>query len=247
MFQPHLRVASVQEVTPSLLAELGLEAVLVDVDDTLLAARESDVDPSVYAWFATLRGAGVKVAILSNGTPARVAAIAAQAGVSDSSFSTIDERDARRIAASPGVSSVEGVVFNAVQVPKQGFLVVMGAHPAGSTVRRYKLLEGEPLQSGRDLLLGRTAAQNLSKSVGDTLRVVGTTFRIVGVFETGQAWEDGGAVITLREAQRLFGKQTYVKNPFDEPSDRSARMRAFLTSLPEHVDLDVLASDDMWR
>jgi Arc/MetJ family transcription regulator len=33
----------------------------------------------------------------------------------------------------------------------------------------------------------------------------------------------------------------------DEQEERRARLRAFLTTLPEHVDLDVMASDEMWR
>ncbi len=81
MFRPHLRVATVHELTPALLKEHGLQALLVDVDDTLLAARDELVDPRVFEWFRTMRDAGVPVAIVSNGSPARVAAIAARAGV----------------------------------------------------------------------------------------------------------------------------------------------------------------------
>ena len=136
--------------------------------------------------------------------------VAAQAGVSDTSFSTISESDARRMAAMPGVSSVEGMVFSAVQIPKQGFLLIMGSHPASLGARHYTIIDGEPMKAGRDMILGRMAAENLDKSVGDTIRLTGTTFRIVGIYETGQGWEDGGAVITLREAQRLFGKPRQV-------------------------------------
>jgi len=141
VFQPHLRVASVQEVTPSLLAELGLEAVLVDVDDTLLAARESDVDPSVYAWFATLRGAGVKVAILSNGTPARVAAIAAQAGVPALSMAGKPFRRAFR----RGLRLLGGVEpSRTAMVGDQLFTDVLGARSAG-----LKTVLVQPLSPGK--------------------------------------------------------------------------------------------------
>jgi hypothetical protein len=33
----------------------------------------------------------------------------------------------------------------------------------------------------------------------------------------------------------------------DERKVRTDNLRAFLESLPAHVDLDVLASDDMWQ
>jgi Arc/MetJ family transcription regulator len=47
---------------------------------------------------------------------------------------------------------------------------------------------------------------------------------------------------TVEEALRRSAEQAE-----DEQEERKARLRAFLTSLPEHLDLDVLASDEMWR
>lgn len=81
VLKPDARVASVHEVTPAWLAARGLQGVLVDLDDTLLAAAAERVDDAVYAWLAGLRAAGVKVAILSNGESARVTAVAQRAGV----------------------------------------------------------------------------------------------------------------------------------------------------------------------
>jgi len=46
--------------------------------------------------------------------------------------------------------------------------------------------------------------------VGDQLRVSGQSFTIVGIFETGLAYEDAGAVVPLKDAQRLFGKPRQV-------------------------------------
>lgn len=69
------------EVTPALLAEAGIRALLVDVDDTLLSSTATDLEPRILEWFAELRAAAVPVAILSNGSQARVAQIAAQVGV----------------------------------------------------------------------------------------------------------------------------------------------------------------------
>jgi Arc/MetJ family transcription regulator len=47
---------------------------------------------------------------------------------------------------------------------------------------------------------------------------------------------------TIEEALRRAAEQAE-----DEQEERQARLRAFLTSLPEHLDLDMLASDEMWR
>ncbi len=160
--------------------------------------------------------------------------VAAQANVADQSFSNLDETIGRRIAADSGVQFVEGAIFNAVTIPRQGFLMLEGMHPSSVAIRRFKILEGQPLAGDREMILGFRAADNLDKSVGQTLRVLGTTFRIVGIFETGLAWEDGGAVISLREAQRLFGQpravtwfSIKVKDPAQAEMVRSRLEAAF--------------------
>ena len=47
--------------------------------------------------------------------------------------------------------------------------------------------------------------------VGDTLRMLDSNFRVAGIYETGQAFEDAGVVIGLREAQTLTGKLHQVQ------------------------------------
>jgi Arc/MetJ family transcription regulator len=47
---------------------------------------------------------------------------------------------------------------------------------------------------------------------------------------------------TIEEALRRAAEQAE-----DEHEERVARLRAYLTSLATHVDLEVLKSDEMWR
>jgi ABC-type antimicrobial peptide transport system permease subunit len=60
------------------------------------------------------------------------------------------------------------------------------------------------------MIMGRVAAENLSMEVGDTMRLFDRAFRIVGLYETGVSFQDGGGVVTLRDAQRLFGQPNQV-------------------------------------
>jgi ABC-type antimicrobial peptide transport system permease subunit len=46
--------------------------------------------------------------------------------------------------------------------------------------------------------------------VGDTLRMLDSSFRVVGIYETGVPFEEVGGVITLRDAQRLAGRPHQV-------------------------------------
>ena len=47
---------------------------------------------------------------------------------------------------------------------------------------------------------------------------------------------------TIEEALRRAAEQAD-----DEHEEQAARLRAYLTSLATHVDLEVLKSDEMWR
>jgi ABC-type lipoprotein release transport system permease subunit len=59
-------------------------------------------------------------------------------------------------------------------------------------------------------MIGRLAADSQKKRVGDTLHVAGSSYRIVGIYENGIAYEDIGGVIELSDAQRLFGRPRQV-------------------------------------
>ena len=50
----------------------------------------------------------------------------------------------------------------------------------------------------------------MEKSINDTMRVTGSIYRVTGIFETGNALEDGGAVLGLADAQDLLGKPRQV-------------------------------------
>ena len=135
---------------------------------------------------------------------------AAEAGV-DMDFSAIDERVGARIAARSDVDAVSGMFWTGATTDEMPMLIVYGYHPREYAIRRYRIVEGEPLAGRREVIVGRTAAERMSLEVGDTLRLLSSTFRVVGIYETGQAFEDAGVVIGLREAQSSTGKLRQVQ------------------------------------
>jgi len=133
-----------------------------------------------------------------------------QADVADTSLSTIDERIGRAIAGMPQVEAVTGMVLGIVSSEELPFFVVWGLDPAGRGIRQFPLVEGRYIQRPNEIILGHTAARMFKKEVGDTLQIYNNRYRIVGIYESGVALEDGAGVIDLREAQRLFGKPRQV-------------------------------------
>jgi putative ABC transport system permease protein len=135
---------------------------------------------------------------------------AAEAGV-DMDFSAIDERVGARLALRPEVAAVSGMFWTGASTDEMPMLIVYGYHPREFAIRRYRIIEGQPLAGRREMLVGRTAAEQMGVQVGDTVRLLGGSFRVVGLYETGQAFEDAGVIIGLREAQAITGKLRQVQ------------------------------------
>lgn len=159
-------------------------------------------------------------------------------------LSKIDEGVLRRIAAQPGVRAAEGFLTGYTTIGDLPFFIVFGYQPRGLMIRDFEIIEGQTLQTGRQILLGRVAAENLGKRVGQTLRVFNSSFKIVGIYETGVPFQDGGSVMTLRDAQKLFGqtrKVSFVGVWVEAPQQANALVNSLETRFPE-VALS-LASD----
>jgi ABC-type antimicrobial peptide transport system permease subunit len=134
----------------------------------------------------------------------------AESGV-DMDFSAIDERVGARLALHPEVAAVSGMFWTGTTHDQMAMLIVYGYHPREFAIRHYRIIEGEPLAGRREILVGRMTAEKLSIEVGNTMRLMKSNFRVVGIYETGQAFEDAGVIVGLREAQTITGKPHQVQ------------------------------------
>ncbi len=145
---------------------------------------------------------------MMTGSQAELMAI--EADVSDMGYSSIDQRVGARITALPDVEAVSGVVITVASTGEIPLLIIFGYHPREFAIRHFRIVEGQPLTARRQVIIGRQAAETLGLGVGDTLRLLESTFRVAGIYETGVGLEDSGVVIGLREAQALAGKPHQV-------------------------------------
>lgn len=80
--RPDVVAASVLEIDLALLRARGIEALLLDLDNTLTRWRSREVRAEVLDWVRQVRAAGFQVHIVSNaGTAPRVEHVARQMGV----------------------------------------------------------------------------------------------------------------------------------------------------------------------
>jgi HAD superfamily phosphatase (TIGR01668 family) len=73
---PHLRLNRVLELEVAHLRSLGLDGLLLDIDCTLKDFVAPEIGPEVVAWLDKLRGAGVRLCLVSNGKARRIEPIA---------------------------------------------------------------------------------------------------------------------------------------------------------------------------
>src|SRR5690348_3369882 len=66
IFCPRRFIEAVTEVTPAELTEMGVDTVLLDLDNTLVGWQRHDLSPEVRQWLADLRAAGMSLCLISN-------------------------------------------------------------------------------------------------------------------------------------------------------------------------------------
>jgi len=143
--------------------------------------------------------------------------ILSQPDTFDISYSSIDESVGYELAGYPELDEISGMIQGFTQAEGEPFFFVFGYPDDSFILGRFQLIDGVPLNSReaqkarpKPILLGITAADVLDKKVGDTLRLTGSAYRIIGIYQTGEAFEDSGAVLGLADAQDLLGKPRQV-------------------------------------
>ena len=108
-------------------------------------------------------------------------------------------------------------------------------------IERFRVVEGEPLGKARrsaggarEIILGKQAAEAMKMKVGDLIRLTGGTFKVVGVYNSGDGFEDAASIVSLQDAQQLLQKhrqvgavQVKVKDPREIQAIRARLEKQF--------------------
>jgi putative ABC transport system permease protein len=120
-----------------------------------------------------------------------------QAGTADLTQSLLPESMAGDVAAEPGVAGTARIfLFNTKRV------LVFGYAKSDFPAQRMVVTRGRQA-SGDEAMLGDAAAQRLGLSAGERLQLGKRSFRVAGLYHTGNAFVDNGAVLPLRVVQQL--------------------------------------------
>jgi putative ABC transport system permease protein len=127
-----------------------------------------------------------------------------QKGVSDVLNSVLDEKQIAELAAYPEVQSTVGVLVATTDLDEDNPLFLeIGISPDKLEEFGVRLVDGRAYRADAtdEVLLGYRAARNLDKAVGDRFELSGSSYTIVGIFSTGQAFGDSASMLPLRRVQ----------------------------------------------
>lgn len=134
----------------------------------------------------------------------------AQKAVSDLLSSSIDAGSFARVQTEPGIAGVTGVLIGTTRLNADNpqFLEI-GINPSELVAFGVTVVAGGPFaaQATNEVMLGWRAAQSLGLHPGDTIGLDHKPYRIVGIYSTGQAFGDAGAMLPLAWFQ------TYQRQP----------------------------------
>ncbi len=177
--------------------------------------------------------------------------ILSQPNAMDVSMSTVDEAVVAELDAMSEITAASGMLQGFVKAEEIPFFFVFGYPEDSFILGRFNLVSGVGLDSreaqharGKPILLGAQAAESMHKQVGDSLRVQESVFRIVGIYETGATLEDNGAVLSLKNAQELLGRQRQVSIVYLQLKDPALGERVISRAEQRWPDFTISSTAD---
>ncbi len=159
--------------------------------------------------------------------------IVTQAGASDMMFSEVDTAMLAQVEQIEGVRAVEGVRLGVAQYENNPYFIALGMTRSGSELGGFSVTEGRMPEADNELALGKIAATNVDKDIGDTMKLFGEVVEVVGIYETGEQMQDGAAVFTLEAMQQLTKGEGEVTMLFVDAEDD-----ADINELTARIDSD---------
>ncbi len=175
--------------------------------------------------------------------------IVSQPDTIDIAYSSVDDGVAQDLLSMPEVEATSGMLQAFVPAEKSPYFFVFGFPSDSFVLSRFNIIQGTNFQDatgvrGKPVLIGATAADLMDKQVGDSLRLTESTFRIVGIYETGDAFEDSGAVLPLDQAQIVLGKPRQVSLVYIQLKDPALQQRLIDRVTRQWPDLAISTSHE---
>lgn len=153
------------------------------------------------SYFELYTGYGVDLVVQRSGRSQQIA-------------SGLNEDLGDRIRRLPGVRQVIGGLVDVVSFEEADLFVVLvnGWTRDCPTLERYQLLSGRRFAPSdqESVMLGETLAANLGKHVGDDIELYGQQFRVIGLYESRNVYENSFLIMPIDVLQKLTDRPGQV-------------------------------------
>jgi putative ABC transport system permease protein len=118
--------------------------------------------------------------------------------------SSADESLGAQLRALPMVAGVAAVSFDLIEFTQETSAFVIGWEDTSYEFGSLTLLQGRKFgKDEAEVMLGEILAESLHKKPGDTVRIQGAQFEVVGIFRGGESFETSGALLPLHQLQKI--------------------------------------------
>jgi ABC-type lipoprotein release transport system permease subunit len=119
--------------------------------------------------------------------------------------------------------------------------MMIGYSPNEYAIRHLNIVEGERIMGNHQVMLGSMMSEGMNRTVGDTIEISGSRYKVVGIYESGVTWEEMGGVFSLRDVQTFMGRPRKVgiyMVKVHDPAQAEAVVAAINTQIPDaHASL----------
>ncbi len=114
-----------------------------------------------------------------------------------------------RIARLPGIAATCAILVELTSIESSELMILSAREWGGFSWGALKIVSGR-MPAGpeeRAVVLGRTAAEVLTKKVGDPLQIETEELVVVGIVDGGALVEDGSVILALPLLQKIMGSE----------------------------------------
>lgn len=127
--------------------------------------------------------------------------IVTQAKISDTFFSDVNISLLKKIKKIKGIKKTSALIVGAAPVNDLPIVAIYGVTP--NLFHKYQLITGKYPHSG-EVIVGQSIANKLKNS--HIIKISDTKFLVSGVFQSSIGFENGGIIMPMQSAQKIFHK-----------------------------------------
>jgi len=117
--------------------------------------------------------------------------------------SRVTEAEYQALSRIEGVDDSPAIMIDSIKLPQSPYFILAGTSSIEPVLSSISLVRGRlPDLRKPEILLGRKAARNLKRDLGDTMQLINPEpYQVVGIYATGSRLFDNGMIMSLADAK----------------------------------------------